>query len=163
MIQIWHLDEAAMAAAREGGAPPPAAGGNLAGGSGAEPDEGSEIWRTEVSLRGHRNDIYDLAWAPDSCHLISGSIDNTAIVWNVRTGKPVHHLRDHSHYVQGVAWHPLNKFVATQSCDRLVKGWGRVTGCLETGLDLATFWRCAWTPVGACACMRWARRRRAAT
>ena len=29
-------------------------------------------------------------------------------------------IAEHSHYVQGVAWDPLNEFVATQSSDRSV-------------------------------------------
>ena len=36
--------------------------------------------------RGHVEDVYDLSWSADSRHLISGSVDNTAIVWNTHTG-----------------------------------------------------------------------------
>lgn len=32
-------------------------------------------------------------------------------------------LRDHQHFVQGVAWDPLGKFLVTESCDRSVKIW----------------------------------------
>ena len=35
-------------------------------------------------------------------------------------GSCVHQIQDHSHYVQGVAWDPLNEYVATQSSDRYV-------------------------------------------
>ena len=31
--------------------------------------------------------MYDLSWSQDSTHLISGSVDNTAIVWNISNGK----------------------------------------------------------------------------
>ena len=37
--------------------------------------------------RGHIEDVYDLSWSQDSTHLISGSVDNTAIVWNISNGK----------------------------------------------------------------------------
>jgi chromatin assembly factor 1 subunit B len=30
----------------------------------------------------------------------------------------VHEIAEHSHYVQGVAWDPLNEYIATQSSDR---------------------------------------------
>ena len=33
-------------------------------------------------------------------------------------GKCVHEIAEHSHYVQGVAWDPLNEYIATQSSDR---------------------------------------------
>lgn len=36
------------------------------------------------------------------------------------TGQMVRQIAEHSHYVQGVAWDPLNEFVATQSSDRSV-------------------------------------------
>ena len=36
----------------------------------------------------------------------------------VHPGKCVHEIAEHSHYVQGVAWDPLNEYIATQSSDR---------------------------------------------
>lgn len=32
----------------------------------------------------------------------------------------MHQIQDHSHYVQGVAWDPLDEYIATQSSDRCV-------------------------------------------
>jgi chromatin assembly factor 1 subunit B len=73
--------------------------------------------------------IYDLAWSPDSEFLIAGSTDNTASIWKAATGESiskvtlmigevVYAFREHSHYVQGVAWDPMNEYIATQSSDR---------------------------------------------
>lgn len=42
------------------------------------------------------------------------------IVVTAWTGQMVRQIAEHSHYVQGVAWDPLNEFVATQSSDRSV-------------------------------------------
>ncbi|KAF9319884.1 hypothetical protein BG003_007876 [Podila horticola] len=64
-----------------------------------------ETWRVQSMMRGSLSDIYDLAWSPDGRYIISGSIDNTARIWDVR---------------DGVAWDPLGEFVATQSSDRTV-------------------------------------------
>lgn len=33
-------------------------------------------------------------------------------------GKCVHEIAEHNHYVQGVAWDPMNEYIATQSSDR---------------------------------------------
>lgn len=37
---------------------------------------------------------------------------------NALAGSCVHQIQDHSHFVQGVAWDPLNEYLATQSSDR---------------------------------------------
>lgn len=36
--------------------------------------------------RGHIEDVYDLSWSPDGNNLISGSVDNSAIIWDVMKG-----------------------------------------------------------------------------
>ena len=41
----------------------------------------------------------------------------------VFVGKLVKSFKDHRHYVQGVAWDPLNQYFCTQSCDRVVRLW----------------------------------------
>ena len=38
------------------------------------------------TLRGHLQDVYDLCWSADGAHLISGAVDNTAILWDVQKG-----------------------------------------------------------------------------
>ncbi|KAF9996088.1 hypothetical protein BGZ79_010196 [Entomortierella chlamydospora] len=89
----------------------------------AESDEEEyerETWRVQSMMRGSLSDIYDLAWSPDGRFIISGSIDNTARIWDVKDAKCIHVITDHHHYVQGVAWDPLGEFVATQSSDRSV-------------------------------------------
>lgn len=73
------------------------------------------IWKT---LRGHLQDVYDLCWSPDGGQLVSGAVDNTAIIWNVQKGSCTHVLRNHDSFVQGVTWDPRGRYVATLSCDR---------------------------------------------
>lgn len=63
-------------------------------------------------------DVYDLSWSPDSLSLVSGSVDNTAMIWNVESGKSKAILSDHKGFVQGVAWDPANKYIATMCTDR---------------------------------------------
>lgn len=90
-------------------------GGNLFDDSS---DNDKETWLTYKTLRGHLEDIYDLSFSSDSNFLISGSVDNTAMVWDVQKAKSTAILRDHKGFVQGVAWDPLNKYLATLSTDR---------------------------------------------
>ncbi|XP_055624855.1 chromatin assembly factor 1 subunit B [Toxorhynchites rutilus septentrionalis] len=81
-------------------------------------DKDIETWIIWKILRGHMEDVYDLSWSPNSMYLISGSVDNTAIVWDVNKGKSQHIMSDHKGFVQGVAWDPKNQFLATLSSDR---------------------------------------------
>ncbi|KAJ1653545.1 Chromatin assembly factor 1 subunit [Dispira simplex] len=92
-------------------------GGNL---ENRDQQEGTEVWKVVSLLRGSLADIYDLAWSADGQFLISGSVDNTARIWDVKQAKCLHCIADHSHYVQGVAWDPLGQYFATQSSDRSV-------------------------------------------
>lgn len=77
-----------------------------------------ETWLIYKTLRGHLEDVYDLSWSMDSLSLISGSVDNTAIIWDIKKGRSKAILNDHKGFVQGVAWDPLDKIVATLATDR---------------------------------------------
>lgn len=81
-------------------------------------DKDQETWVIMKTLRGHLEDVYDLAWSMDSSSIISGSVDNTAIVWDVKKGRSQAMLKEHKSFVQGVAWDPRNKYMATLSSDR---------------------------------------------
>ncbi|KAL5454197.1 hypothetical protein PMIN07_007624 [Paraphaeosphaeria minitans] len=82
--------------------------------------EDKEAWRVKHMCRSMGSEIYDLAWSPDAAFFITGSMDNVARIYNAHTGAMIRQIAEHSHYVQGVAWDPLNEFVATQSSDRSV-------------------------------------------
>ncbi|KDP31723.1 hypothetical protein JCGZ_14936 [Jatropha curcas] len=80
--------------------------------------ETGQTWKVLKNLSFHRKDVLDLQWSPDCAFLVSGSVDNSCIIWDVNKGS-VHQLLDgHFHYVQGVAWDPLSKYVASLSSDR---------------------------------------------
>ncbi len=76
------------------------------------------LWSNYKILRGHLSDIYDLAWSPDSKYIVSGSVDNSTIVFSVEKGKLIQKFNDHNNFVQGVSWDPRNKFLITQSSDK---------------------------------------------
>lgn len=78
--------------------------------------------------------VYDLAWSPTGEYILAGSTDNCARVFTAadgerivssiiqsligQVGKCVQEIAEHNHYVQGVAWDPLNEYISTQSSDR---------------------------------------------
>lgn len=45
-----------------------------------------EKWACHCVLRGHLEDVYDMSWSPDSKRLISGGVDNKAIIWDIKNG-----------------------------------------------------------------------------
>lgn len=63
-------------------------------------------------------DILDISWSRDSQTLISGSIDNSVIVWNVATGSKIAILKEPKGFVQGVVFDPLGLTYSVLSTDR---------------------------------------------
>ncbi|XP_071715256.1 chromatin assembly factor 1 subunit FAS2-like [Rutidosis leptorrhynchoides] len=81
-------------------------------------NDSGQQWKVLKALSFHRKDVLDLEWSTDGLFLFSGSVDNSCIIWDVNKGA-VHQILDgHFHYVQGVAWDPINKYVASLSSDR---------------------------------------------
>ena len=69
-------------------------------------------------FRSHLEDVYDICWSKDSKCLVSGSVDNSAILWDVKKGQRMAIFPEHKSFVQGVAFDPLHQYVATMSSDR---------------------------------------------
>uniref|UniRef100_H3H2J5 CAF1B/HIR1 beta-propeller domain-containing protein n=1 Tax=Phytophthora ramorum TaxID=164328 RepID=H3H2J5_PHYRM len=91
----------------------------------------SDVGRSILSL-GHKGDITDLSWSPDSAFLCSSSVDNRCVIWDVDKGDVAERRKDHTQYVQGVAWDPLNEFLVTEGNDRTCRvyslsGFGAAT------------------------------------
>lgn len=86
-----------------------------------------ENWTVHKTLRGHIEDVYDICWTTDGSHLVSGSVDNTAIMWDINKGVKLSIFNEHKSYVQGVTWDPLGKFIATLSCDRVMRVYNTQT------------------------------------
>ncbi|XP_029420726.1 chromatin assembly factor 1 subunit B isoform X2 [Nannospalax galili] len=80
-----------------------------------------ENWTVVKTLRGHLEDVYDICWATDGNLMASASVDNTAIIWDVSKGQKISIFNEHKSYVQGVTWDPLGQYIATLSCDRVLR------------------------------------------
>ncbi|CAK9799473.1 Gem-associated protein 5 [Anthophora quadrimaculata] len=78
-----------------------------------------------ATLTGHVQNVVCLSWSPHiSGHLISGSYDGTAQVWNVETQKLVATYTGHSGPVLCCMWSPLDSdFIITGSADFTVRIW----------------------------------------
>lgn len=84
-----------------------------------------ENWRAWITLTGHSADVKDIAWSPDGAMLASGSVDNHIIIWNVanRQFAPYRVLDAHTGYVNGLAFDPFNRYLASLGDDKLLCLW----------------------------------------
>ena len=78
-------------------------------------------------LRGHTDDIQDVAFGPDG-KVVTGSWDGTAKIWDLESGRELTTLRGHTAPVMAVAVSPDGALVATGSQDGTAKLWDLSTG-----------------------------------
>jgi WD40 repeat protein len=77
-------------------------------------------------LKGHQNRIWFATFSPDGRSLISGSVDTTARIWDVRTGE-LQHILNHKDAVGGLAFSSDGKTVVTSSGNEIIF-WDAVSG-----------------------------------
>src|ERR1019366_2698200 len=74
-------------------------------------------WGGLLTLRGHHNSVPSVAWSPDGSKPATASGDQTAKVWEGRTGRELLTLRGHQASVWSIAWSPDGSKLATASAD----------------------------------------------
>src|SRR5215471_16847494 len=73
--------------------------------------------------RGHSDNVFAVAWAPDGVSLASGSRDATVRVWNAATGKDSYIYRGHHSCVLSLAWSPGGRYIASGDTAGMVHVW----------------------------------------
>ena len=61
--------------------------------------------------------------APDSSRIATASSDNTAQVWDARSGAEILSLKGHTELVSSVSWSPDGSRIATASWDNTARVW----------------------------------------
>lgn len=104
---------------------------------------GVEVRRTSDGqfvrfLAGHQATVLDIALASDGVHLLTGSADETAKLWNKDTGAVIRTFEGHDFDVTAVAISNDGHYVATGSSyiDRHVRFWNAHTGELLHVFDV---------------------------
>lgn len=87
---------------------------------GHQDDDNRESW-VAGKIYNAELEVYDACWSPDSSYVAIGSMDNTIRIIEAQSGNKVAQTLSHTHYVQGIAWDPLNEYIATQSADRTLQ------------------------------------------
>jgi WD40 repeat protein len=94
----------------------------------AYPSNKVKLWdaRTgEVAgvLKGHTNNIIDLAVSPDGTRIATASRDKTARLWELATGRPIATLRGHTSELYSVAFSPDGTRLVSAAEDRTLRTW----------------------------------------
>lgn len=97
-------------------------------------DSSITIWdlktRTKLHALGHGRPVEHLSFSPDGTRLVSGAWDNTAIVWDAESGKPLARLIGHEHAVGQVRFSPNGTRIVTASFDGDLRLWTAESGQL---------------------------------
>jgi WD40 repeat protein/serine/threonine protein kinase len=81
-----------------------------------------------MTLRGHKNAIWSVAFSPDGSRIVSCSHDQTIKVWDTESGVEVMTLHGHKSMVTSVAFSPDGRRIVSGSRDNTLKIWDAESG-----------------------------------
>lgn len=89
-----------------------------------------------ITFEGHSNDVNTAAFSPDGSRILTASNDETAKLWDARTGHEVLTLAGHTNFVSTAAFRFDGRQIVTASRDKTAKIWDAISGT-----ELRTFKR----------------------
>jgi DNA-binding beta-propeller fold protein YncE len=76
-----------------------------------------------MTLTGHTNGVFHVAYSPDGKLLATSSKDHTVKLWDAASGKEVRALKGHTNDVYSTAFRPDGKVLASASEDKTIRLW----------------------------------------
>ncbi len=86
-------------------------------------------------ISGHQGPVLSVAFSRDGRFLATGSLDKTAKLWEVESGRAVRSFQAHTSLVFSVAFSPDGRLLATGAGDGAVRLWDA-----QTGQELVQLW-----------------------
>jgi WD40 repeat protein len=83
-------------------------------------------------LKKHTNHIRSLSFSPNGNFLASGSADNKAYIWILKTQEIFHEIKVHKDTVRSVSFSPDGRHFLTSSSDNTAYIWNTDSGKIET-------------------------------
>ena len=80
------------------------------------------------SILQHEDGVNSAQFSPDGKYIVTASYDNTARVWDAKTGEPVTEPLKHEESVNSAQFSPDGKYIVTASWDNTARVWDAKTG-----------------------------------
>ena len=91
-------------------------------------DIDAETFEEKRFFKGHIHGVNSISFSPDGKRFVSGSIDNTLILWDYETGESIFAMKGHSGSVYCVTYSEDGKFIVSASSDKTIRIWNADTG-----------------------------------
>ncbi|KAA6384606.1 MAG: putative POC1 centriolar protein [Streblomastix strix] len=85
--------------------------------------EDFDLFSLERTFSGHRDAITSLSFSPQLDRIVSGSRDNSVILWHFKYGNPAYRYQGHKKEVTGVKFSPDGQLLASCSADSTIRLW----------------------------------------
>ncbi|KAF8833001.1 WD40 repeat-like protein, partial [Paxillus ammoniavirescens] len=79
-------------------------------------------------LEGHTAIVNELTFFPDGCRLVSGSSDESLIIWDVTVGEVEKKLTRHTYLIKSLAMAPNGSVFSSGSEDSTMHFWDGTNG-----------------------------------